>query len=368
EYRWCATPNAIPSTWRRWPVDLLAVPNEAHDNGYRMIVTPENFSAKLYSGAPVATGAPDVSGMEPFSWRGALYVVDAVLRELGQPAAASRLAPAQREALDNPGYVASLVPELRAREQMWLAEGEGAILLKEEPLRDREREHRDRIVPVAEERKAELDRLAAFIVEHPTGSAIAKRIESDARAETEWREGAAERLAAIRAQIADRSLDTALDASDWAALRSALKADRHARWTVEWTSRNSDFPVMIVEQRTSLLDLAEAGLKAAIVELAADYQGDPDLEQLVPPAAREALEPHWRALTDNRPHRIGGFHDGLQSEPEDGPQPEVLLFQIASDEAMHWMWGDGGAYFFFISPRNLAAGRFDQAEIRLEQP
>ena len=46
----------------------------------------------------------------------------------------------------------------------------------------------------------------------------------------------------------------------------------------------------------------------------------------------------------------------------------MLLFQIASDEAMHWMWGDGGAYFLFISPRNLAAGRFDQAEIRLEQP
>ncbi len=368
EYRWCATPEDIPSTWRRWPLDLLAVPNEAHDDGYRMVVTPKNYAAKLYGGAPVASGAPDVTGMGPFSWRGALYVVDGVLRELGQPPAASRVAPAQREALDNPGYVASLVPELRAREQMWMAEGDGAILLKEEPLRERERELRDKIAPIAEERKARLDRLAAFIVDHPSGASIAKRIESDARTEAEWRSGAAERLAAIRAQIADRSLDSALDASDWTALRSALEADHHSRWTVEWTSRNSDFPVMIVEQNISLLDLAGAGMKAAVVELAADYQGDPDLQQLVPSLVREALEPHWRALTDNRPHRIGGFHDGLQSEPEDGPQPEVLLFQIASDEAMHWMWGDGGAYFFFISPRNLAAGRFDQAEVRLEQP
>ena len=368
DYRWCATPDDIPSTWRRWPVDLVTVPNEAHDNGYRMIVTPKNFSAKLYDGAPVTVGAPDVAGAEPFSWRGALYVIDAVLRELDQPSAASQVAPAQREALDNPGYIASLVPELRAREQIWLNEGEGAILLKEEPLREREREARDRIAPIAEDRRAWLDRLAAFMVDHPTGAAIAKRIESDARAETEWRNGAAKRLAAIRAQIAGRSLDTVLDASDWAALRSALEGDRHSRWTVEWTSRNSDFPVMIVEQRLSLLDLAGAGMKAAVVELAADYQGNPDLEQLIPLDVREALEPHWRALTDNRPHRIGGFHDGLQSEPEDGPQPEVLLFQIASDEAMHWMWGDGGAYFLFISPRNLAAGRFDQAEIRLEQP
>jgi hypothetical protein len=83
-----------------------------------------------------------------------------------------------------------------------LTEGEGAILLKEEPLRERERELRDYIAPIAAERKAALDRLAAFIVENPSGSAIAKRIESDARTEAEWRSGAAERLAAIRAQIA----------------------------------------------------------------------------------------------------------------------------------------------------------------------
>jgi hypothetical protein len=93
-----------------------------------------------------------------------------------------------------------------------LTEGEGAILLKEEPLRERERELRDYIAPIAAERKAALDRLAAFIVENPSGAAIAKRIESDARTEAEWRSGAAERLAAIRAQIAERSLDTALDA------------------------------------------------------------------------------------------------------------------------------------------------------------
>ena len=57
DYRWCATPDDMPTTWRRWPVDLLAVPNEAHDDGYRMVVTPKDFAAKLYGGAPVAAGA-----------------------------------------------------------------------------------------------------------------------------------------------------------------------------------------------------------------------------------------------------------------------------------------------------------------------
>jgi hypothetical protein len=100
---------------------------------------------------------------------------------------------------------------------------------------------------------------------------------------------------------------------------------------------------MIVEQQTSLLDLADAGLKAAIAEVAADYQGDPNLEHLIPPAVREALEPHWRALTDNPPAPHRRLPRRSPVGAEDGPQPEVLLFQIASDEAMHWMWGDAGA-------------------------
>lgn len=368
DYLWCAAPADIPTTWRRWPVDLVALPNDAHDDGYRISVTPKNFAPKLYEGANVAERRPDVSGEAPFSWRGALYVVDSILRELSQPPSGGSVGPGLREALDRPGFVASIIPELRAREQQWLTEDEGAILFKDEPLRERERELRDQIQPIAEQRQAALDRLAAFIVDHPNGASIARRVEADIKGEAAWRVAAAERLAAIRAQIVSRPLDSPLAPVDWSALRDDLAGQRHARWTVEWTSRNSDFPVMIVEEDRSLLDLAEAGLVAAVLDVAADYQGDPELRELIPSAVLDAIEPHWRSLTDNRPHRIGGFHDGLQSEPEDGPQSEVLLFQLASDEAMHWMWGDGGAYFLFISPRDLAAGRFDQAEIRLEQP
>ena len=368
DYQWVRSASDIPAVWRRWPIDLVAVPNEAHDDGYRISVTPKGFAATLHDGAEIAEKRALAAGEPPFSWRGALYVVDSLLRELVLPPAAALVGPALREALDRPGFVASIIPELRAREQEWLNEGEGAILFKEEPLRERERELRDRIEPLAAERQARLDRLAAFIVEHPSAAAIAKRAEADARSEAEWRRSAAERLAAIREQILSRPLDSALAGSDWEALAADLAEQRHHRWMVEWTSRNSAFPVMIEEQDRSLLDLAGPGLHGAVVELAGDYQGDPALRPLVPAALLARLEPHWRALTDNRPHRVGGYHDGLQSEPEDGPQPEVLLFQLASDDAMHWNWGDGGAYFLFIAPRELAAGRFDKAEIRLEQP
>lgn len=75
---------------------------------------------------------------------------------------------------------------------------------------------------------------------------------------------------------------------------------------------------------------------------------------------------HSRRLSETRPHRMGGYHDGVQSDATIGPTEHVLLFQLASDEAMHWCWGDVGAYYFYISPADLRRGDFDRASIVLE--
>jgi hypothetical protein len=67
-----------------------------------------------------------------------------------------------------------------------------------------------------------------------------------------------------------------------------------------------------------------------------------------------------------RPHRMGGYHDGVQSDATKGPTQHVLLFQVASDAAMQWCWGDIGAYYIFISPADLRHGDFERASIVLE--
>ena len=368
DYRWLGSVGQIPAGWQRWPIDLVALPNQAHDDGNRIVVTPRDFATTLYDGAPIEPGRPDIGDERPYSWRGALYAVDAALRVLAEPTAAARIPPAIREMLDRPGYVAALVPELRARHAHWLSEGEGAILAKEEPLRERELELRDMLVPEAAARVEAIDRLAGFIAAHPGSTALAGAIDRGAADEAAWRAGTAERLASIRAGIEAHPLDTPLAGDEWDALAATLDADSVTRWTADWASRNSDLPVMLAEQRLSLLDLARPGIEAGVVECAATDHGDPALAGLVPPHFIDGLAPYWRQLTDNRPHRVGGFHDGLQSDPEPGPQSELLLFQIASDEAMHWNFGDGGAYFVTIAPRDLAAGRFDRVEISLEQP
>ena len=79
-----------------------------------------------------------------------------------------------------------------------------------------------------------------------------------------------------------------------------------------------------------------------------------------PPALIETLELYWRRLYANRPHRMGGIHDGIQSDPRLGPTSEVLLFQIVTDDAMHWTWGDAGAYYVFIDTDRLAKNEFSR--------
>jgi uncharacterized protein YwqG len=103
-----------------------------------------------------------------------------------------------------------------------------------------------------------------------------------------------------------------------------------------------------------------------MAQLVADYYVDPARRQLIPAPLLPDLEASWRRLVENRPHRMGGYHDGVQSDAAIGPAEHLLLFQLASDEAMHWCWGDVGAYYIYIRPADLQRGDFDAASIVLE--
>jgi len=64
---------------------------------------------------------------------------------------------------------------------------------------------------------------------------------------------------------------------------------------------------------------------------------------------------------------MSGYHNGLQSEPiEDPGFSQMLLMQIATDDAMDWCWDDGGVYFFWIRPEHLEARDFSGVEVWLE--
>jgi hypothetical protein len=169
-------------------------------------------------------------------------------------------------------------------------------------------------------------------------------------------------LDALRRQVLAHDLDASLSADEFRPIFDALANDASAHWAMVRVKRTLPKPL-----HTSLLALAQRGFAAALTEVAADlYVGSPERRARVPAAVLERCEPAWRALHDNRPHRMGGLHDGIQSEAAPGPQTRVLLFQIATDYAMQWCWGDAGAWYVFVDAARLAAHDVSQVDAWLE--
>jgi hypothetical protein len=287
-------------------------------------------------------------------------VVDSVTRMLGKwstPTLDARV----REQLASPGFIAGAIDRTDAEIAQWLANPS----LQPVPA-DATGEFRAWHAATGPKILETLDKLGIvrqLLSASADEAALIARIEQSHRDFAAWRDGAPPRIAALRERILAHALDTPLAAEDWDALRAALEADRQPFWSPRDDHGKGPLPVSIDQ---SLLDYAERGLRAAQVQLAADYYVSRDLRPLVPDALVAFMEPHWRGLDSNRPHRMGGLHDAIQSNPQEGPTSQVLLFQIVTDYAMHWVFGDCGAYYVFIDTDRLAANDFSKLESGFE--
>ena len=124
---------------------------------------------------------------------------------------------------------------------------------------------------------------------------------------------------------------------------------------------------MTVERRKlSVVEPLGSILSATSVAVATRYYFDPGKRGLIPADMLATLEAGWRQLYENRPHRMGGYHDGLQSDAQPGPPEMLLLMQFATDYPMQWLWGDCGAVYCFIRPGDLEDRAWDRAEFHLE--
>jgi len=361
-YDYCRTIDDVPKLWRRWPVDLVAVPNTIAREGNRTIVAPDNFAEILYAGQPVAPERQRPSDPEPFTWRGALYVLDSIERSFAKPLEELRIPDTLVEKLNRPGYIASIIAANEADDAKWTASSQ-VWLEGPEPEDEAERDRRARIRAVAEVRRTRREALSAFLASHSTPDAIVDHLRQSNSQWRHWRAEVRERVAGERSAVLAHELDTAIPDDAWQALKGRLRHDAFRFWTYRWVERDGDsLHVSFEEIEVS----AYAGQRAGIRELVADYYVDRAHQSLIPPSVLREFEPHWRSLDDNRPHRMGGYHDGLQSDAVAGPVRELLLFQIATDSAMHWCWGDTGAYYVFVDPDALKALNFSSATMILE--
>jgi hypothetical protein len=349
DYGFVRTQQDIPTVWRRWPVDLVTIPNRVIEGAPTPAIIPQSFASILYDGAPVKDeGRAEPPGKAPCSWRGALYVVDSIARVLAKEH--EMRFDLVRGKPSGPGWIADAINRTDAQIERFLASW--ALHPTAENASEAER-----IRPEVLARIEKLKAARQLLAENADTATLLARIEQTHRDHAAWRDGAKQRVAALRERIVAHDLDTPIAADDWDALRAALNGDRQPYWWLLDSYGSGLLPEPIDQ---SLLDLARDGLRAAQVELAADYYVSRELRHLVPVELVAFMEPRWRALYSNRPHRMGGLHDGIQSEPHEGPTRQVLLFQIATDDAMHWVWGDAGAYYIFIDTDRLAVGDFSK--------
>lgn len=334
-YEYCRSPADIPSTWRRWPVDLIAVADEALeevDDPTRD--TPSDLEILLNEGLPVASTAP--RDPEPFTWRGALYVLNVSERPLAAPLYNLKLDKGFVSRLRKPGYVKAILAEFDERYAK---------------------------VAARQDIRAERAALAAFLKRHPTPDAVVDHLHEDHRRYLAWRVSACERIARERAAILTHDLDTPMPVAAWQALKKRLKRDTFRYFTTRrnWTS--DEWRHVLLEEHVKVYP----DRYVANFELVADYYVDARLRKLIPPPVLSEFEPYWRCLVSNVPHRMGGYHDvDVQWGIPSGPTEDLRLFQIGSDSAMNWLWADVGAYYVVIDVKSLQKGNLSKARLYLE--
>lgn len=356
-----------PDRWRRWPVDLVAVPNELRVEDGRSLAAPDDFESLLYPGADGFRDRRSLAAIEPYTWRCLLPGLRAAAASLAQPWRPDGH-DAYRAAFAQPENFARLLPTIdariaRIRDNFAASINDGCP--PDEATAD-VLASRGRLADVLAQVGAEREQLARFLADHPDPQAVLARIDADDAALQDWRAGTLGLVQAWCDAIAEHELDTPIDPAEIAGIRELMEQRAVARWVLD--SRYDDGVAAVGLRRVtvSLADLARESFTRATQEFTGDYYLDPARRHLVPPGVAEAMEPWWRRLAGNRPHRIGGYHDGLQSDAAPGPQSRLLLLQLATDDAMQWCWGDSGAYYAFITPADLAAGRFEKADLWLE--
>lgn len=307
-YGWLPT-EQVPAVWGRWPVDVVTFPNQLVEQDGRSYGTPDDFARTLHDGAQVLDRIDAV----------APYTHGQARRALQQLAARMRVGPRP-------------VGDDRALDR--LAAGGLAELLAEDGGPVGHVGNADGLLRVLEQERDDVRR---------------------------WQEEMAARATELEGRLGDDG--DPLSAATWDDLRSAFAGEQRSWRELAPGWRPGTEGQLTL--RTHRVDAVPAVPRGTTEEATLDWI-DSARRALVPADRIDDLAARARSLSSNRPHRMGGYHDGVQSDAVAGPQQSLLLLQLATDDGMDWCWGDAGAYYFFIRSDDLARGDFSRVEMWLE--
>jgi hypothetical protein len=340
-----------PSVWRRWPVDLVAVANNDET-----LVTTQDLEAYLYPGQAVAEAAP--KHPEPFTWRGALYVLNRSEHDLTRSSLYNvNVSDAAISRLRQPGYIDTILPAFD--DAKWRDEHR-TELEGPEPEDRQERERRKMLTNAASYYRSYRAALADLLQRYATPNALIDFLNKAGRDYLSWRKAARKRIDEDRATVLSHDLDSPMPAATWQAIKDRLQRDTIRFWSFDWDYSSGEESRLEITERD---DRAYTRNYAGLGDLMADYYVDVRRRKLIAPSVLAIEEAYWRLLVD-RPHRMGGRRDAVQ--PDDHSADELLLLQIACDGAMNWWWADVGALYIFIDVESLKRGDLLKARMTLE--
>lgn len=363
---WTKNRNSYPG----WPIDLISVANTLRHEGQRSWPTPDDFESVLYPDFEVQRDRHRLPKLPPFSRRVLRDGLRAALSQFSKPMPESAVAENRVRMFSLPSNFAlartePMQRELRAIEILAKRTAEASDVEAVQPD-----ELAELIANTPHILSLRADRFASEMMfeKHCTPEAVIGEIEADHRAWIAWRQEVAHWLEEWLQGLQGDQLDCALNAEDLGRLHLLAGAPPSVRWEMRSEGGTSGNPGYLglsrVEETVGNLHFGRSA--ASDQNELLEYYLDPARRKLLPAKYLPAFEAYWRSLYSNRPHRIGGYHDGVQSDAVEGPQERLLLIQLATDDAMQFCWGDAGAIYAMIKPADLAAGRFNDANLWLE--
>lgn len=350
----------VPNAWRRWPLEFVTVPNRlfVDETGFER-VTPEGFATHLYDGQDVSD-IERLPSPEPFTERMARAVLISIRTRLEKYTLAPYWDDSVIEGLKDPDMFRSLRKDLPA----WGKKLENLrATLKDghELDEDKAAETQDRIQQL-EASIGRQRRLERILDRYPSADSLQDYRDDIIHTGVAWRKEALLELSRLLDEVSSSDRDRVLGKGEWMDIQDILERTQTRYFRFFRTSRG-EYHAM--EKAVALWDFYRKS-NTQLWEFVADYYVDPERSDLIPASVLQVFEPCWRQLIDNRPHRVGGEFDALQSNPRTGPVRSLLLLHLACDYGMNWMWGDGGIVYFHISPQDLAAGRYENVTPELE--
>jgi uncharacterized protein YwqG len=156
-------------------------------------------------------------------------------------------------------------------------------------------------------------------------------------------------------QAGTMDLDAPISAGDWDEIAAQITGMK----SVYWQKTNDTQLLRKVEQEV-YYDTRDA-VREDVLDR---YASPPTSAEGLDPDLVDNIEPMMRHLETGRPHKLGGIIDSVYDDPL--KRNHVLLFQLASDAAIGWIFGDLGLLYVSIDQLDLKAGSFGKVTAWLE--